>query len=107
MQFLGVLVLMGLGWVFFEGDPTLIGWVFVGVLLLQVAWTSRRMARRLGGRRRGIFLSIFGRGHSRRVTSVPRSRGSRHGYSAPSARRGPRSWIRPAPAGRTWTGSPR
>ncbi len=108
MQLLGVLVLMGLGWALFEGDPLLIGWVFVGALLLQIASTSGRLGRRMGGRRRrGFSLPIFGRGRSRREHAVVTGREhSRGGYSAPSAGRGPRTWSQPTPS-RTWTASPR
>lgn len=111
MQLLGVLVLMGLGWALFEGDPLLIGWVFVGALLLQIASTSKRLGRRFGGRRRGFSFPIFGRGRSRRGTSSPSSSHSRGGYSAPSAARGPRTWARPGapatPAARAFTPTPR
>ncbi|GEM_PF-5722100 len=111
MQILGVLVLMGLGWALFEGDPLLIGWVFVGALLLQIASTSKRMGRRFGGRRRGFFFPLFGRGQTRRASLAPSSSHSRGGYSAPSAARGPRSWSRPGtpatPAVRAFTASPR
>lgn len=103
MQLLGVLVLMGLGWVLFQGDTVLIGWVFVGALLLQMASTSGRWARRFG-RRRDLSFPIFGRGRARHAAPTGGRAHPRGGYSTPSAGRSPRTWSRPG-AGRPFTSS--
>lgn len=110
MQLLGALVLMALGWVIFDGDPSLIGWVFVGALLLQYAAApGMKLGRR--GRGGGRF-PFFGQRGGRAAMAGGRSRGP--GYSSPSASRGPASWSRSgrsrmaSPAGARWSGpSPR
>ncbi len=110
MHLLGVLALVALGWVIFQGDPSLIGWVFVGALLLQYAASSGTKLGRRG--RGGARFPFFGRRGSH--TAMAGGRSHAHGYSAPTASRGPASWSRPgrsrtaSPTGSRWSGpSPR
>lgn len=95
MQFVGLMALMALGWALFAGDSTLVGWVFVGLLLLQRASVARTL--KVGrSRRRAAWLPTFGARRGR----------SRGGYSTPASPRSARAWARlsrpraPVPLGR-------